>query len=337
VVQLAKAATGELPPDLVMKIVLLNIPSLLSLLLPIGFFIGILLVLGRLTAGAELIVLLSSGFSLRQLITLVLKVAIVIALLAFGLTLWAIPQAINYQKDLLAEAHLDLLASVLKPGQFIGTDDGKTILFVQSLLPDKSEAKNVFLVQKPRSGVGGSPWVVVSAKGAKRVTDKTTGQDYVVLLQGYRYEGTPGQRDYTIVRFSKFGMLLRSKAVVLDHDVRMRSTRMLLSSHGLKDIAELQWRVALPVSVLIVAIMAVALCDVSPRRNRYANCLPGIVVVIVYTNCLILGRAWLKVGDVPAYVGLWWVHLLALVFSLVLFSWRLSWFRQIIFHWKKKS
>ena len=46
---------------------------------------------------------------------------------------------------------------------------------------------------------------LVTATSAYRLPDEATGQDFLVLVDGYRYEGEPGQAGYRVMEFGKYG------------------------------------------------------------------------------------------------------------------------------------
>ncbi len=86
-------------------------------------------------------------------------------------------------------------------------------------------------------------------------------------------------------------------------------------------MAELHWRLAVPISTILLALLAVPLSKSSPRRGRYAGLFAGIVLYVVFNNLLTVGRSALSKGEVPPELGLWWVHLLT-VALLLLIVWR---------------
>jgi len=83
-------------------------------------------------------------------------------------------------------------------------------------------------------------------------------------------------------------------------------------------VAELNMRFALPLSVLILALIAVPLSRVETRKLKYMHLLPALLIYIVYMNLLLVGRAWLKQGKIAPGMGLWWVHGLFFVVGLIL-------------------
>jgi lipopolysaccharide export system permease protein len=73
--------------------VLLQIPTNLYAILPIGALIGAVIGLGSLATNSELIVMRASGVSLWRIVAWVLRPALVFGLMAFALSQWFIPPA----------------------------------------------------------------------------------------------------------------------------------------------------------------------------------------------------------------------------------------------------
>ena len=80
--------------------------------------------------------------------------------------------------------------------------------------------------------------------------------------------------------------------------------------------AELHWRLAAPLSVLVLTLLALPLARSSPREPRYARLLVALLVWLVYYNALLLGRSWISQGRLAPGFGLWWVYVPALAIAL---------------------
>jgi len=93
---------------------------------------------------------------------------------------------------------------------------------------------------------------------------------------------------------------------------RAKSTADLLSGATTEELAELHWRIGIPLTTVVLAIFAVPLSRSQPRQGRYGRLAIGLLVFIIYFNLLSAGKAWLEQGTVSASLGLWWVHALML-------------------------
>src|SRR5690606_25925587 len=91
------------------------------------------------------------------------------------------------------------------------------------------------------------------------------------------------------------------------------------------DHAELQWRISSPLSLLVLAVLAVPLSRSSPREGRYSRVGLGLLIYIIYANSLSIARVWLERGYVPEWIGLWWVHAIAGLVGLALLARESGW------------
>jgi lipopolysaccharide export system permease protein len=148
------------------------------------------------------------------------------------------------------------------------------------------------------------------------------GNRYLVLENGYRYDGNPGQADYRAIKYDTYGVLLPKPEV--SEEVTEREaipTSQLFGQEGLRERAELQWRLSLPILVFVVTLLAVPLSRVNPRQGRFLKLLPAILLYMAYLTMLISVRGALEKGKLPIALGMWWVHGLFLLIGLGLMYW----------------
>jgi lipopolysaccharide export system permease protein len=167
---------------------------------------------------------------------------------------------------------------------------------------------------------------ILAARG-RRIVDPATGEQSFVLYDGRRYEGVPGEGDFLVVdEFAEHGMPVRpDEEDELVEAVAAKPTLDLLRSRSLADRAELQWRVSLPLSVLVLALLAVPLSRTSPREGRYARLGMALFIYLIYTNLLSIARVWVERGIVDDTVGMWWVHAIVALFALWLMARESGW------------
>ena len=154
-------------------------------------------------------------------------------------------------------------------------------------------------------------------------TDPETREDYVILHDGKKYQGVPGQADYQVAKFVQYKARLPHPTANIKEDKRTASTSSLwpLNNSNPAKAAELQWRISIPLMVFMLTLVGVPLSRVNPRSGKYAKLLPAIVIFIFYANLMFIARDWMAVGKTPIWLGLWWVHLLVALLGLLLI-WR---------------
>jgi lipopolysaccharide export system permease protein len=168
--------------------------------------------------------------------------------------------------------------------------------------------------------------VVIAQHGHQEI-DTENGERRLTLSDGWRYFGEPGRADFDVMRFATFETRITPpEFVYMNSRRKLADTRELMASDDPEDAAELAWRIAAPVSVLVLGLLAVPLSHLKPRQGRYSKVVLGIVLYLLYSNLMGVGQAWIAKGTVPPMLGLWWVHGLFASGALVLFGQRQGWF-----------
>jgi len=319
---LAQAASGLLDPGSLFLIMGFRLPGFLQLILPLGLFLGILLSYGRLYLESEMTVLSATGMSQQRLFCMTLFPATLVALVVAWLSLSLAPQGANQFQLLLNKQDALTEFDTLEPGRFQSLRDGTRVTYTERMSDDRVNLGGVFISQKNISsnnkdrGIS----VLVAEKGRQEI--RPDGNRYLILDNGYRYDGSPGQADYRAIKYDEYGVLLPKPEVsdeVTDRDAM--PTRSLFGSEDVRARAELQWRISLPLLVFIVTLMAVPLSRVNPRQGRFLKLLPAILLYMAYLSILIAARGALDKGKIPAALGLWWVHGIFLAIGLGLLYW----------------
>jgi lipopolysaccharide export system permease protein len=323
---LAKTASGQLPVEWIFTLVGLHIPELLSLLLPLCLMMSLLFAYGKLYSNSEFIVMLSSGVSPAYIIKITLLIAAIVAGTVAYLTLYLNPLTSEKREKVMAEAeNFALLQSVI-PGRFQSLGDGKTVLYIEGLETkhhDELQMKNVFIAEindgNTQINQDKDKSTILMAKHAQEKKNALNHR-YLILNDGYRYTGTPGTADYTVIRFSEYGRELQhaqqNDTPAASTEQRSKSLLALFKSNHASDKAELSWRISLSLSAFILALLALPLSSVNPRQGRFAHFLPCILLYIVYYNFLIVSKRWASTGLVNPWLGMGAVHLVFFIYAI---------------------
>jgi lipopolysaccharide export system permease protein len=339
---LAMAAAGKIPGGFLLQLMLLQIPHLLGILLPLAFYLAILLAYGRLYADSELMVLQANGFSLTKLMGMTLLIGIGVFIPVTALNVWLEP-AIAKQKDfILAQVGAKALLQTIMPGRFHMGNDGKRIYYVEAMSRDRTHMKNIFIAENSPFLAGSTPqteWWVVTAESAYAEADKKTGDSFLVLQDGHRYLGKPNSKDYEIVDFSTYKMRLHEhRPSTVSSDVEASSTANLWRQRKVdpNSAAEFHWRISKSIAVFILGLLAVPLSRVNPRQGKYGKLLPAILIFVLYFNLLLINQEWIVKQTFSWRVGMWPTHLLIALLGLWLFINALG-LRQFIFSRRNKA
>jgi len=318
---LNRAASGSIPGMIIMKLMLLEVPNLMGLLLPLGFYMSLLLAYGRLYAENEMTVLRASGYSPSQLVKHSLTMATLIVILVGVVMLWASPFIATERAKLLRSSGIKTLIQTIIPGRFNSISWGQ-LFYVEAMSRDHTEAKNIFLVKRNKVNEQ-IQWDIVWADKAFSESDSQTHEEYIVLDKGQEYQGIPGLANYQVSDFAQYKMRLPHPVVQIKADVRTEKTNALwpLNNSNLAKAAELQWRLSIPLMVLTLTLVAVPLSRVNSRAGKFSKLLPAVIVYILYANFMFLARDGIVSGKIPLWIGMWWIHVVVLGLGLFLL-WR---------------
>jgi lipopolysaccharide export system permease protein len=326
---LTQAAAGVMPLYTVAQIISLQMPLLLPLLLPLGLYIGVLLAYSRLHSDQEMTVLWSCGFSKAQLVSTTLLFSTILAIIIGILTLWFQPVVESYKRQIIVDAASASPLGQVTPDQFLPLRESELVLYTQGLSRDHQHLKDIFVARRSDQVMAsGSPaWDIVVAQEGHQIIDATARDRFLVLGDGARYIGMPGEADFQIVQYKNYGVRIQKNALPPDDRVDTRTTYDLWQhQHGNPEFqAELQWRIALPLSALILALLAIPLSKVDSRQGRYAQLLPAFLLYILYVDLLFVSKAWLQKSQIASGVGLWWVHGMMLLITLFLLARFMGW------------
>ncbi|MGC1853767.1 MAG: LPS export ABC transporter permease LptF [Candidatus Aquirickettsiella sp.] len=321
---LNQVAGGKFAASILWELIILESPRFLAILLPFSLFLAILFTYGRLYADYEMTVLNACGFSLGRLTYLSLPFIFLMTFIVAGLNLWLNPFLLSYRNKLLNQTGTAVELETVQPGSFQQTNGGHRIVYVESVSSDHKSVKNIFLAQKNPQKLPSkiTPWTILSANSGYQMINPVTKEAFFVAVNGKRYQGIPGQAEYYIMQFLKYAIRIDLDTTSTNKQQDALSSMTLWNASQANKpnyFSELQWRLSAPISILLLALLAIPLSRVNPRQGKYLHILPAIIIYIMYLNLLLVGRNWIENGDISYRWGLWWIHGL-LILSIV-FAW----------------
>lgn len=325
VMYLSGAAQGRFSSDLVLTLLVLQIPIFISYLLPLSLFLGLLISLGKLHTEHEMTVIAACGISDRQIFMYFLPLVIGLTLLTGYLTLFQAPKATHIQKQLISEQENKGELNLITPGRFQQTSDGKKIIYVEEVSDDK-ELKRIFYVQQDQSK--GHEFSLIVSKTGRYWSDEEQ-KHYLVLENGNQYQGSPGNNEFNTMAFERYFMELKTTAKkVKITRIKARATSELWNDLSIQNQGELQWRIAAPISVVLLVLLALPLSRVPPRQGKFARLLPGLMIYIGYMILLITVRNAMDDSALSPLIGTWWIHLLLLTYGYSEFT-QWAWLKKL--------
>ncbi|MDP1708147.1 MAG: LPS export ABC transporter permease LptF [Gammaproteobacteria bacterium] len=326
---LAEAAAGNMSGAVILDLLALKSLVALVLILPLAFFIATLLALGRMYKDSEMIALMACGAGTATVLKMLLRFTVGLALVVAVLSLVIAPWAAGRSNQIVHQARaLSEITSVI-PGSFKESRKGEHVLYVESVSADQRGLKNVFIQSRSAETLD-----IMTANSGTKVTDAATGDQFIVLQGGNRYEGSPGSGNYKIISYEKYSLRIRdADPAPADDDMDAKSTLTLWSATDPGSSAELQWRISMPLSVLVFGMLGALLARTSPREGKYAKLFVAVLIYLIYNNMLGVARAWLNRGLLDPVVGMWWVHVAALLLVAVIFMHQAGFRWSLWQHW----
>ena len=322
---LKEAAGGEIAAEGVLALLGFGLVRYLPMLLTLTLFVAVLLPLSRMYRDSEMVVWFSSGMPLtdwlKPVLRFALPMAVAIGMLSLVLAPWANLAQGNYQAALSARSEL----SSVSPGAFKEVRKGRQVYFVERMDGDVGRVGNVFVASMQDGKLG----VVMSDSGSQEIGEN--GDRFLVLERGRRYEVEPGSAAFKVMDFERYAVRTEDGATQPAGLSPRRMALLDLIGNSAPDIqGELLWRIAIPVSAIILALLAIPLSYVNPRAGRSANILIAILVYAIYSNLISISQAWVTGGKMPFAVGVVLPHLLMLLPLGVLFYGRM-------FGWQRRA
>lgn len=302
---LADIADGDIPQQALWPVMLSQSIRILSLLLPIGVFLGIIFAFGRMYRDHEIVVMHACGIGYRYFYRALLLVLLPILLFSAYASIWLSADVQAYAQRIVEHEENLHEFEQIKPGQFNQSKSAKHIFYMESISPDRLELRDIIISQNdPEKSI------FETAKTGRHRVDERSGDLFLVVGPGKRYEGEAGRKDYRIIEFEQHGILIEKKPGrgATDLEREAKSPRQLIASGRLEDRIELHWRIAIPVALLVLALLAVPLAYVAPRQGRYGKVAYALLVYVAYMNLMAITRAQLESGGFPLALNFWWVH-----------------------------
>jgi lipopolysaccharide export system permease protein len=323
---LTEAAIGRTSTELLFQMLALKLVSNLALLVPPALFLGSIFALGRLHRDSEVTAMFAGGVSSRTLTGAMLWLSLGVALLTSVLSMYVSPVVSSRYEVVRTRAKEGYQVTGILPGRFRNFGSGEKVVYAGGASEDKQSLEDVFVHVRPDEG--GAEELLVSQRAYQSVLGRD-GDRFIVLEDGHRYAGTPGEADYTVTRFRRHAVRLDAVGPARDTGrVDTTGTLELWRSDQPQAMAELQWRASLPLTAVVLGVMAVPLSRSAPGRGRYASFFVAVLIYFLYNNAVGIAQNLVEQGELHPAIGVWPVHLavaagaVAMIFHESTSGWR---------------
>ncbi len=306
-------ARGILPPELLFIELSLRSVDVLAILIPLSFYLGVLVALSQMYRNQEAVMMHAMGWSSKDILRALMPLVWVVFVLMLLISLVIAPQAAKLSKELTTQANDNISLMGLTEGKFQKFFSSEGVIFVEKIDVENQRVENVFANLYHPNRID-----TLTAEYGHQFEEN--GQKYVALFNGFRNEGKPGSNAYQMMQFERNDIKLPDlDDEIADLDEKSKPTWELLDSGDLTEQAQLHWRLSPAFSLLALFVLAVSLAKTSHREAKFINIVVGILAYAFMVNLLTIGHSLLEKGDLPMQLGLWWVYLIILGYAI----WRL--------------
>ncbi|MDJ0916265.1 MAG: LPS export ABC transporter permease LptF [Woeseiaceae bacterium] len=322
---LGDVAKGKLPKNAALEVIGLSAVQYLNILVPIGLFLAVMLAMGRLYRDSEMPAMMACRVGLAGVYRPIAMLLVPLTLLVAWVAIEVGPKSMLSVDMIGAEAKREADLASIEPGRFTMFGPDNAVVYGESV-DENGVMSGVFIQRRTTE----SAIEVVVADRGEQVASEDPNTRLLVLTNGRRYEGVPGTAQFRVVEFAEHGIPYRLPSLEApDPRPRAMSVQQLAASSDPEHLAELHWRLGIPISTILLGILAVPLSRSQPRAGRYGRLAIGLLVFIIYFNMLNAAKAWIEQGTVDPMVGLWWVHASVLAIALGMLSFQNGWHRRL--------
>lgn len=307
---LSKVVEGDIPHETILSVLALKITVATSEFLPAAIFIAIFMVLGRMYRDYEMMAVASAGGGVMVIYRAIFLLVFPVSIIASSLSMLATPWAEAKIQNIIAEGKTVANIQGIAAGRFSEYSHGDLVLYTEQINTDKHLSK-IFVQTREADKIG-----IVNAKYGRLET--LHGGLYLVMQQGERVRGVPGEQSLIIENFSEYAVRIKEKLSLPQQNRDGAPTKELWASNNLKDIAEMQQRLSFPLAVIFLSILAVPLVKISPRGGVYGNLLLAFAIYFIYGNLKRVSHSWVVNETIPVSIGYYGIYLLLLLLTIVL-------------------
>jgi lipopolysaccharide export system permease protein len=321
---LEKVALGDMNPQVVLPLMGLQVVRYLARSMPAAFFVSVLLVLGRMYRDGEMTALAACGVGglriYRSLGVALLPLVAITLWMAVWLQPWTSAEIERIKIEQQQEAAE--LAGI-QAGRFNEFRNGDLVLYVEQLDEDSGHMLNLFIQSRQHGKLG-----LATANRGEHSYDPASGDHFVVLREGRRYEGAAGRGDFQEVAFQTYTLRIAEGQAQRGIKRNAVPSLELYRSADVADRAELWERLSFPLSLITLTLVAIPLSRSLPRQTVYTRMLFAFLVYFAYVNLSGVSVSWMKKGVTPEWLGIWWVQLLFLLLALLFAALDSRWLRR---------
>ena len=300
-----QASEGLIDPNLIYKIVILRFPDFITLLLPLSFFLGVVITMSRLYSDREIYGFFTGGLSEIDFLKYLLPQSLLFFFLTLLLSIYVAPYTKELSKEMISLDSLQEQLESIKPNQVFPLKNNEGFVFIKDKQESVFDEVVLYISNEDYSSI-----VVADQLGY----DDLNSIMNLNFKNGSMYQGLFEEGSSVVSTFKNLKIPVSTE----ENSVTGLSFARLFDYSARSTKSQIQWNISIPITIFILLIIGINLSKVEPRQGRLSVLLPAIFVYILYLSLLILARESFDNNSAITQNYIWFVHFIFFIFSIFL-------------------
>ena len=300
-----QASEGLIDPSLVFKVVFLRFPDFITLLLPLSFFLGVIITVSRLYSDREIFGYLAGGLSENDLVKYLFPQAMFFFLITLSLSIFLAPYTKELSKEILSLDTIQEQFESVRQKELFSFNENDGFIHVENKENNILDEVIIFIQNDEYSSL------IIAENLIHEDLSSKTNLDF---KDGVLYQDIFNQNSSFVSYFGELSVPINNSK----NTISGLSLNKLFDFSIKSSKSQTQWNLSIPLTIFVLLIYAVNFSKVEPRQGRFSVLVPSIFIYILYLSLLILARDSFDEGSIASQNYIWYVHLIFLLFAIFL-------------------
>ena len=300
-----QASEGLIDPSLVFKVVFLRFPDFITLLLPLSFFLGVIITVSRLYSDREIFGYLAGGLSENDLVKYLFPQAMFFFLITLSLSIFLAPYTKELSKEILSLDTIQEQFESVRQKELFSFNENDGFIHVENKENNILDEVIIFIQNDDYSSL------IIAENLVYEDLSSKTNLDF---KDGVLYQDIFNQNSSFVSYFGELSVPINNSK----NTISGLSLSKLFDFSIKSSKSQTQWNLSIPLTIFVLLIYAVNFSKVEPRQGRFSVLVPSIFIYILYLSLLILARDSFDEGSIASQNYIWYVHLIFLLFAIFL-------------------
>ena len=300
-----QASEGLIDPSLVFKVVFLRFPDFITLLLPLSFFLGVIITVSRLYSDREIFGYLAGGLSENDLVKYLFPQAMLFFLITLSLSIFLAPYTKELSKEILSLDTIQEQFESVRQKELFSFNENDGFIHVENKENNILDEVIIFIQNDEYSSL------IIAENLIHEDLSSKTNLDF---KDGVLYQDIFNQSSSFVSYFGELSVPINNSK----NTISGLSLSKLFDFSIKSSKSQTQWNLSIPLTIFVLLIYAVNFSKVEPRQGRFSVLVPSIFIYILYLSLLILARDSFDEGSIASQNYIWYVHLIFLLFAIFL-------------------